>query len=240
MLPARSLIFDWPGRHVLHLALPIALLVAAALHAGIFFCFSIVYPSTASTAPKHARVYYVPAESGLAVPLAALLRSSDPAVFAPGRQVEQLPRATYTPQYASPKLPLAILPPPEMTQDRGQLGRFGALTAPLPKQIKATKPLPTALVGSDRLVRRLPDLPAGHTFAALAGQVLEPTTFLVGVRADGEVAHAILQSGSGNTRLDVQALTYLRKLRFVADGASLMWGTITFAWGGDVEASEAQ
>ena len=58
-----ALTFAWPSRHRIHLFLPFALLVAALLHAAIFFLFSVKHPAPRSAATNPARLYFLPPSS---------------------------------------------------------------------------------------------------------------------------------------------------------------------------------
>ena len=95
-----TLIFEWPERHHLHLMLPVTVVFAAALHVGLFFVFSIIYPRAENSALDPAQIYFIPPGNEAAGRLQGLLRSADPAVFAPGRGLglpEPVPRSRMFP-----------------------------------------------------------------------------------------------------------------------------------------------
>lgn len=234
-----TLIFEWPGRHHLHLVLPLAIVLAAILHAGLFFAFSIIYPRPENVGLDPAQVYFIPASAPDAPRLEGLLRSSDPAVFAPGRGLdlpEAFPPVAYIPRYASDKL--ALDPLPHTTNSAPALH---SLAGPVSVRLRDSKPdggppppSPTRLVSTDALSGRLPALPEGMAFSVPQGFDPEPAVFLIAVRADGQVANIFQQHSSGNAGLDLRASSLLRGLKLVADPAGESWGSVTFQWGTDV------
>ncbi|MCK9589556.1 MAG: hypothetical protein WC076_10215 [Terrimicrobiaceae bacterium] len=232
-----SLIFEWPGRHHLHLLLPVTIVLAALLHAGLFFVFSIIYPQSESAGPDPAQACFIPPGAADAPRLEALLRSSDPAVFAPGRGLdlpEPVPPVAYIPRYASDKPALDPLPP----SSKPDFPRR-AFAGPVPvRQGNAmpavSPPSPTRLVSSDALSTRIPALPEGTVFLIPQGFDPEPAVFLVALRADGRVAHVFQQHSSGNALLDLKAASLLRGLQFAPDPSAGSWGFVTFQWGTDV------
>jgi hypothetical protein len=70
-----------------------------------------------------------------------------------------------------------------------------------------------------------PTLPSAPT-----RQLLQPATFLIGVRADGSVAFLMLQSSSGDGRADLETEAFLRQLRFENHETALEWGHATLLW----------
>ena len=234
-----SLIFEWPGRHHLHLLLPAGILFAAILHAGLFFVFSIIYPRSEKAGPNPAQIYFVPPGTADAARLEGLLRSSDPAVFAPGRGLDlpdPIPPAAYIPRYASDKPVLDPLP----RSNKSDLPQ-PAFSGPVPvRQGNPTSagaspaPAPTQLAATGALSARVPTLPEGTVFPIPQGFDPEPAVFLVAVREDGRAAHVFQQHSSGNPSLDLKAASLLRKLTFAPDPAGVSWGFVTFQWGADV------
>ncbi|MEI8310395.1 MAG: hypothetical protein WCH98_06535 [Verrucomicrobiota bacterium] len=232
-----SLIFEWPGRHHLHLMLPVTILLAAILHAGLFFVFSIIYPRPESTRLDPAQVSYVPPGSADAARLEGLLRSSDPAVFAPGRGLdlpELPPPVAYIPRYSSDRPALDPLPR-QINTVRPQFA------GPVPVRKETLKPsgeLPppalTRLVSSDAIFPRIPALPEASVFPVPQGFDPEPAVFLVALREDGRVSHIFQQHSSGNSLLDLKAADLLRGLKFAPDPSGVSWGFVAFQWGADV------
>jgi hypothetical protein len=234
-----TLIFEWPGRHHLHLMLPAAIVLAAILHAGLFFAFSIIYPRPENAGLDPAQVYFIPATAPDAPRLEGLLRSSDPAVFAPGRGLdlpEAFPPVAYIPRYASDKL--ALDPLPHTTNSAPAPHSFAGPVSVRPGNSKPAGgpplPSPTRLVSTDTLATRISALPEGSVFPVPQGFDPEPAAFLVAVRADGQVTNIFQQRSSGNSALDLRAAGLLRGLKFAPDPSEASWGVVTFQWGTDV------
>jgi hypothetical protein len=231
------LIFEWPGRHHLHLMLPATIVLAAILHAGLFFVFSIIYPRPEGARLDPAQVCYIPPGSADAARLEGLLRSSDPAVFAPGRGLDLPalpPPVAYVPRYTSDKPELDPLP--RLTNNtRPQFA------GPVPVRVEGSKPAAappslslTRLVSDDALSARAPALPEGTGFSIPGGFDPEPAVFLVALREDGQASHVFQQHSSGNSLLDFKAAGLLRGLKFSPDPSGPAWGFVTFQWGTDV------
>jgi len=231
-----NLIFDWPGRHHLHLLLPVSIVAAFAVHAGLFFLFSIIYPLPESTTIDAAKVFFVPPGSAEWPRLSALLQSEDPAVFAPGRGLPMSCAPSpveYTPRYDTAKpvldgLPaitpepaaLAVAVKPVPVLDRDIPPRESPPAAPF-VQITATGPL----------AKRVPNLPPDSSLTQGADPAPGKAAFLAGVRPDGSVAHVFSQQSSGNDGIDRKADQALRELRFSGGAGGMEWGFVTFEWG---------
>jgi len=239
-----TLLFDWPGRHTLHLVLPACILLAVFLHAGVFYVFAITYPRPEPAGPNPAQVFFIPPQSAVSPRLAAILQTEDPAIFAPGRGIPQpaiRPALRYTPAYETQSAGLDQLPamPPVQTASKP-----ASCPVAIPPARNASLlpdgPARTCLVSTGTLASRLPGVPSGTGFQALAGQSLEPTVFLVAVREDGSVAHLVLQKSSGNSQLDDGALGLLKSLRFQPAVGGTVWDEVSIHWGADVRPSESQ
>ena len=63
-----------------------------------------------------------------------------------------------------------------------------------------------------------------------ASEVLEPSTFFVGVNREGKVEYLFLWQTSGNDRRDSEAERFLRQIQF-ASGSSTAWDLAKFRWG---------
>ena len=232
-----TLIFEWPGRHHLHLMLPVTILLAAILHAGLFFMFSIIYPRPESTRLDPAQVCYIPPGSADAARLEGLLRSSDPAVFAPGRGLDlpELPQAVaYIPRYSSDRPALDPLPRLISTARPQFAGPVPVRRENLKTSGSPTPPALTRLVSSDAFSSRIPALPEGAVFPVPQGFDPEPAVFLVALREDGQVSHVFQQHSSGNSLLDLKAASLLRGLKFAPEPSGVAWGFVAFQWGTDV------
>lgn len=241
-----SLIFDWPGRHTLHIVLPSCIILAVLAHAGLFYLFTIIYPRPEPAGPSPEVVYFIPPQSADHARLAEILQTDDPAIFAPGRGIahsEFRPASRYTPGYETEKAALDPLPGvPETSVAKEAQAAPVSLTGSRPPSVSQPEPPPTQLVAGEPLAARLPRLPEQAGFEALPGQSLEPAGFLVSVRADGSVAHVLPQHPSGNAQIDARALKLLSSLRFLpSPGGENAWGEVTFYWGSDVRRpAEAQ
>jgi len=241
MQGSARLIFDWPGRHQLHLVLPFMLILAAMFHIGIFFVFSIVYPISEGERPDPISAYFPLVGSEDAKRLAVLLPADDPAIFAPGRG-EATPApitVAYLPTYAATGSALAPLPPLAPPRPAAE-SNFGSVRMPVSPKPVALPPLPTRLEASASLAARTPALPAGSQFATSGRIPPDALRFLVNVRADGKVAHVFLQDSSGDTALDASAADVLAKLAFATSDAEATWGDVSFSWGNDVQQSAAR
>jgi len=231
-----GLIFEWPGRHHLHILLPIVLVAAAVVHAGLFFLFSIIYPPQESGTIDTAKVFFVATGSPESAPLSALLKSADPAVFAPGRGLPLGDVAAfeqYTPKYDTARVVLDPLPEapavvPRAFSAPGPVPVFGQAGARPP-----SRPAPPSvrLTATGALESRVPVLPPGAEVQPPAGSDPGSAVFFTAVRADGSVAHLFSQQSSGNEELDRKAAGVLRGLRFSNGPDRLAWGFVTFQWG---------
>jgi len=65
-------------------------------------------------------------------------------------------------------------------------------------------------------------------------QLLEPVTFLIGIRAQGSVAYVMLQKTSGDSNADSHAENFLRQLTFQKSDSPLEWGSATLEWASPV------
>jgi hypothetical protein len=227
-----GLIFWWPARHHLPLLLPAALVLAFALHAGLFFLFSIIYPRQETAAVDAAKVYFPPAGTPESAMLSALMESGDPAVFAPGRGLpaRDFGGGRYVARYASERPVLDGLPevprPPDLPAAPGPVPVFAR------GRIARVPVDPTArIVASGGLAGREPsDLPSAAPRPS-AGSDPAPAVFLAAVRGDGSVAHLFASRGSGDADYDRQVAEFLRGVKFSESGCREAWGHVRFEWG---------
>ncbi|MEI6071786.1 MAG: hypothetical protein WCS31_08330 [Verrucomicrobiae bacterium] len=230
-----GLIFDWPGRHHLHLLLPAALAAATVVHTGLFFLFSIIYPRQESGTAESAGVYFAPPGSPESGRLSALLESADPAVFAPGRGLPaaDVAGADYTPQYETARAVLDPLPAASPA-----VPRFFPDARPVPVFFRSRTPQTAGtarpsvrLTAAGALASRAPVLPQDAGLEPPPGSNPGLAVFLVAVRADGSVAHVFPQQSSGSEDLDRKAAGVLRAARFAGGTDSQAWGAVAFQWG---------
>jgi hypothetical protein len=77
------LLFEWPIRQAPRLALPLCILLAAVVQAGMMVVFSISYRTPVQNTSDAPQIYFLPADSAAARQLAPWLEGNDPAVFSP-------------------------------------------------------------------------------------------------------------------------------------------------------------
>ena len=234
-----ALTFEWPSRHRIHLFLPFAIFSAALLHAAIFFLFSVKHPPSKSSGTNPARLYFLPSNNPEYSRIESALYSSDPALFAPKRGLppqEELPNATYTPQYAKATIawdepPLRTRTPPTDRVFKGPV-RISSKKSPQPAK---SSPLPTRVRASQEIALRLPEIPSLPKFQSRSTQPPETANWMVAISPDGSVLHAITDKSSGDPELDRTALIFLRKLPFSPSQENeTVWGFVEFQWGSDV------
>lgn len=233
------LTFDWPARHRIHLLLPFAVLIAALLHTAIFFLFSVKHPISRSDGPNQARLYYLPHSSPEYARIESALYSSDPALFAPGKGLQDLgewPTATYTPQYEKSVLEWAE-PPLGTRKHQDEWVFKGPVHIPLKKlPLPASHPSPpTRLRALAEISARLPETPAAPKFQTKSSLPLETATFMIALSAEGQVLHSITDKSSGDPGLDRAAIAFLRTLRFLpSENPGIAWGFVEFQWGSNI------
>lgn len=238
------LTFDWPTRHRIQLLLPFAVLIAALLHTAIFFLFSVKHPASRADGPNAARLYFVPSTSPEYSRIESALFSSDPALFAPGRGLPgsgELPTATYTPQYAKATIAWEN-PPPRNRKPREERIYQGPVDFPHKKQAKPAVKTdrPTRLIASSEISKSLPEIPSAPKFQTHSNTPLDSAVFLIALSSEGQVLHAVPDKSSGDAKLDREAMTFLKKLRFLpSNKPEAAWGFVEFQWGSDLLPSTA-
>lgn len=243
-----GLIFQWEQRARSRWWLVLMLAVSLLIHAVSFYALQVAYTPTGTQLPPPAQVVLVPLDQPENAPLARWLTMNDPALTmrpaAPAAsQVLAALRFRYVPSYDAAQPPFKPLDPGENHADAAPLR--ASLPGPVPV------PLPVVTVANrardsgrtTRVVLTGPvELPAGAPmppvrFVASEGTtVLDPTVFLVGVRAEGSEPFFFRQSTSGSTAADEYARGYLTGLglkQATATGAGVVWGTASFYWGND-------
>ena len=230
------LTFDWPARHRIHLLLPFAVIIAALLHAAVFFLFSVKHPSSRPDGPNPARLYFLPATGPDYSRIESALFSSDPALFAPGRGLPQpadLPVATYTPQYAKATIAWDE-PPRQIRKPREEHFLQGPVRIPHKKLAKpvTNSDRPTRLRASTEISARLPEIPATPKFENPSSMPPDSAVFLIAISPEGRVLHTVPDKSSGDSELDRTAMNFLRNLRFLpSEKPGNAWGFVEFQWG---------
>ena len=239
-----TLTFDWPARHRIHLFLPFAVFIAALLHAAIFFLFSVKHPVSRSYGPNTARLYFLPPASPEYSRIESALFSSDPALFAPGRglpESDDLPVASYTPQFAKATIAWEPLPPrisklPEKPTFKGPV----QISHKKHSKTVANLDRPTRVRATPEISARLPEIPAVPKFQTRSSTPPDSPGFLVAISPEGQVIHAFPDQSSGDAELDLAAMSFLRNLRFLpSDQKGPAWGFVEFQWGSNLQSPSA-
>jgi hypothetical protein len=227
-------LFDWPSRHRLHLLLPMVLVLAALLHAAVFFLFSIAYPPAVPDTSSPAKVFFLPVGSAVRQQIEGLLHSDDPALFAPGKGLPQPPPpfvAEHVPDFETRRLPLEAMPPLAAPQTPKTTPR-GPVEMPrtdFPARPSAGMPsrvhLPPSIAGRLESLR-IPD------FDASTATPDSPSVFLVGILPGGMAGHVVPQESSGDRALDAAATRALLEAVFKpSEEEETTWGFVEFHWG---------
>lgn len=237
------LLFEWPSRHNVHLALPLLLVVSLLLHAAGLAALQIARPRVHSASIRPGQVWFVPAGSPEARQLAPLLAAEDPALFSPARldsgRLPPFAATTYSPSFDEGDPALL----PARASSPAEALPAAALTGPLLSVRSAVSTLPTVRPGpatrialGDGLENRTLTPSAPPAFAAPPKLGLKAARFLVSAAPDGLILHIFPQNSSGYEALDRAALRVLASSRFNRiDGQNPVWGTATFLWGNDVQ-----
>ena len=245
-----GLIFQWERRARSRWRLALMLAASLLAHAGSFYIFQVAYTPTGTQLPPPAQVVLVPLDRPENAPLARWLATNDPALTTrpaapPAAQTLAAVGFRYVPSYDAAQPPFKALDRAGAALDT--VPPRGSLPGPVPVPPPALTPAahPGGSAQATRLV--LTGAIAPDTGAALppvrfrvseASNVLDPTIFLVGVRAGGGPPFVFRQSVSGSAALDEYARGYLAgaaleaKAPVVGDGPA--WGMATFYWGSDV------
>jgi hypothetical protein len=237
-----SLIFDWPSRHAVHLALPLMVVVSFFAHAAGLAVFQLKPPAEPAVPRRSAGVFVLAPWSEDAAKVTPMIAAADPALFSASasedRDIWLLPSTDYPPSFDSLRPSLAPLPtePPQVTSFTSSAPVSSERRSrPIPK---AEPTLPTRIEWTGAL-RDFSFEPApGVAFAAPARQNLLPLEFLVAVGPHGKLLHAFPLGSSGNERIDRDALRSLLGGHLSAGSRSLeapVWGTAIFLWGADIQ-----
>ena len=248
-----ELIFQWERPSHVHWRLLGIIALSLLVHAVSFYVLQVAYTPTGSQLPPPAQVMMVPLNQPGNDAFARWLAMADPSLVvqpaapSPGETLAALD-FRYVPSYkaAQPGFKsLDPLPGEEITTAPPRPRPPG----PLPLDLFApgrTNYLSTRPAGSQRTRVLLTDglepllsaaLPPVRFKTLLGSEPVEPTAFLVGVRAEGGAPFLFLKSRPGNAFADDYAQSYLARLRFQPGGAPLgkvLWGTAEFAWGNDI------
>jgi hypothetical protein len=243
-------VFAWPHREGPSWTLLVLIFAMLLLHSAAFFLFQAgtpeVKPPPRMAPPILVLTPFLP--DGTPSPEnEALLRwidSVDPALV--GRMPEVTPRnlleAPYRTSFSTMRTaPLGVPPeaesvqfPPARNPMALILGTPDAAEIPTPK----IEPQPTKIAFAPALGGRALESrfsPKGRT-----NKPLEPTRFLIGVTAEGEVRYVFpqRQDQRETSPLDTEAMDFLATVTFKpAPGQPIAWGLATIEWGDDITAA---
>lgn len=153
--------------------------------------------------------------------------------------VGETPKTHYHFSFAHSQL--VPLPPPRWTLPQTTPLPRVPILAPETKNTPATPPHPLTS-GTSRFEGKL-HLPAAiqsrlqsplRIPTSPTQQLLEPVTFLIGIRAQGSVAFVMLQKTSGDSSADSHAENFLHQLTFQKSDSPLEWGSATLEWASPV------
>ena len=240
------LLFEWPLRRAPRLSLPLCIVLAALVQAGVTLLFSISYRIPQETLPPAPQVWFLPADSSAARQIAPWLDANDPAVFSPQRAVAaslpSLPPLHYRPSYQESPPPLRPLPPETpATLEPAQIPvlgiSLGKRANPSANPADESHPPPLPLVGSSvvhwqdglaalaRLAPNGPEAPAQGSAASL-----QPSHYQVEVGREGLPMHCLLTESSGDAASDEAARVWILAQRFQPSDV-VAWGRVQVVWG---------
>lgn len=236
-----ALTFHWPERGISFLFIGF-LLLSLFIHLSGFYLFQIVYPPSGPMAPPPATITVLDPANPSHTTLLSWIESEDPALVAAPQAVDppQLLDVRYPPSYAGRRIEPGVPPLPDATPALGPVRSIddiirhmlrpdgaetrASVAAPATR-IRVSPPLEARQPLPEIRVRPVPETE------------LSPTTFLVGVDAEGEPCHLYLQASSGNDKIDAQARKHLRSMRFTPPGdGGVAFGNVTYFWSADATA----
>jgi hypothetical protein len=210
--------------------------LAASLlaHFAAFYVFHVVYPTSNSLLPAAAQISVLNPKNPDDHDILDWAELHDPSALSiPKFRNDLVPDLVprYRPSFStiSPS-PLAE-PQPTIPQHTSSPSLFSADTLfPLRKKPvigPAEQTFVTQLEFGHNLQSRRPMLFGPPPSAS---EILEPTTFFVGLNREGKVEYLFLWQTSGNDRRDSEAERFLRQIQF-AKGPSTDWDLVKFRWG---------
>jgi hypothetical protein len=232
-LLSQRLIFDWtPPR----LNQPLIGFLAASLlvHFAAFYLFHIVYPTTNSLLPASAHISVLNPRNPDDHRILDWAELHDPsALTMPKFRSDLVPDLVprYRPSFSTTSPSPLPEPQPTIPLQTSSPSLFSAESLfPLRKKPAigpAERPFVTQLEFGQNLRNRHPVF-AGSLPSA--SEVLEPTTFFVGVNREGKVEYLFLWHTSGNDGCDSEAERFLRQIQF-GTGPATAWDLVRFHWG---------
>lgn len=232
------LLFEWPMRQAPRLSLPLCILAAGVVQAGIMVIFSISYRVPSVPPPAAPQVYFLPAGSAAARQLAPWLEANDPAVFSPQLAARDAlpppPPLNYRPSYEEPPPPLRPLPEDPVIVPEPPAPPFSADMGPKGASAPALAPSPllgTVIRWQDGLATRIPVAGTdGVPPAPSTSRALQPSQYQVAIGAEGIPTECVLLDSSGDPASDEAGRAWIQARRFqCADATS--WGRVIILWG---------
>jgi outer membrane biosynthesis protein TonB len=237
-----GLTFEWPRDGDFPFLLCGCVAASLAAHAAAFFLFRVADPPSAWIARPAPQVSVLTASSPEAIAALEWIAAQDPARTATAASVPPpgLLEGTYRPSYAGiraapldPAETPVVVPFPAVRDALAVISSTAAQPAPPPVH---TAPQPTAVSFSESMSRRAPKSLPAFTAKTRSTTPIEPTRYLIGVTANGEVRFVFLQSSSGNPALDQQAAAHLEDVVFAPDAAPITWASAVVTWGDETYA----
>lgn len=221
-----ELTFLWRREPWFSAGLLTSALVSTLAHLLIFLIFKID-PSDKITSPSPAPEIFVLSEAiPEHRPLLDWLQSESPTGALAHRLLPPSERSGTAYHDFFQAAPIPVRTPPRWIPPAPL--PFARFVPPAPPAPSSTAHFPGKLVVSLELSRRL--RPKEIVPSTPLRQILQPVSFLVGVRDRGEVAFLTLKRSSGDEGADALAEAYLRDLQFDPSSTPVEWGTITLCW----------
>jgi hypothetical protein len=233
VLLSRRFIFDWtPNRW----NQPLVGFLAASLlvHFAAFYLFHIVYPTTNALLPAAAQVSVLNPKNSDDHRILDWVELHDPSTlntpkFRNDLVPDLVPR--YRPSFSTISPGPLPEPQPSVSLQASMPSLFSADSLfPLrgkPTITPVERSFVTRLEFGDNLQSRHPTFSGSPPTAS---EVLEPSTFFVGVNQEGKVEYLFLWQTSGSDRRDGEAERFLRQIHFQS-APSIAWDLVKLRWG---------
>ena len=230
-LLSRRLIFDW-APHRWNQPLIGFLGVSLLVHFAAFYLFQIVYPTTNSLLPPTAQVSVLNPKNQDDHRILDWVELHDPSTLnAPKFRNDLVPDLVprYRPRFST--ITPGPLPEPQPSLQTSKPPLFSAESLfPLhgkPTIVPIERSFSTRLEFGNNLQSRHPVLSGS---APAASEMLEPSTFFVGVSPEGKIEYLFLWQTSGSDHHDAEAEQFLRQIHFQSASSS-SWDLIKVRWG---------
>jgi hypothetical protein len=232
---ALGLLFDWPSRHAIQIALPLAMVASAMLHVAGLAAFGLK-DQPRLPQPRAATVGFLPAAGDAGRPLGARAAGLDPSLFSPMASehpaLAALPGVAYTASFDNWKPDFAAIPPHKPVEPGPALQTRAWHPEPSPRRALQPPSAKTAVILSGDLASF--EAPPDASYQRSGRTDVMPASFLVGAGPDGKLIHVLPMRSSGDATLDRSALAVLLTGRAAPASDPLRWGFVEFRWGTDV------